>query len=66
MGQVTSDNNTNMENTISVKDYNGNVVSEQTIGSDQNFTNRLNQMSPMFFTIIQNMVLLKNHLRYQI
>ena len=32
MGQVTSDNNTNMENTVvSVKDYNGYVVSQQTI-----------------------------------
>ena len=39
MGQVTSDNNTNMENTIvSVLDYNGQLISEQTIGSDQNFT----------------------------
>ena len=48
MGQVTSDNNTNMENTIvSVKDYNGYVVSEQTIGSDENFTlTGLNQNEP--------------------
>lgn len=39
MGQVTSDNNTNMENTIvSVLDYNGQLISEQTVGNDQNFT----------------------------
>ena len=60
MGQVTSDNNTNMENTIvSVKDYNGNVVSEQTIGSDQNFTlTGLNQNEPY--------VLSANHSEYGI
>ena len=60
MGQVTSDNNTNMENTIvSVKDYNGYVVSEQTIGSDENFTlTGLNQNEPY--------VLSANHSEYGI
>ena len=39
MGEVTSDNDTNMEGTlISVVDIEGNVLSEQTIGQDQSFT----------------------------
>ena len=39
MGEVTSDNDTNMEGTlISVVDVEGNVLSEQTIGQDQSFT----------------------------
>ena len=39
MGEVTSDNDTNMEGTlISVVDIEGNLLSEQTIGQDQSFT----------------------------
>ena len=39
MGEVTSDNDTNMEGTIiSVVDVEGNVLSEQTVGQDQSFT----------------------------
>ena len=39
MGEVTSDNDTNMEGThVSVIDLEGNVLSEQTIGQDQSFT----------------------------
>ena len=39
MGEVTSDNGTNMEGTLlSIVDVEGNILSEQTIGQDQSFT----------------------------
>ena len=60
MGQVTSNNEINMESTIvSVIDVNGQVVSEQTIDYDQNFSlTGLNQN--------QDYILLASHFEYGI
>tara|TARA_B110000967_G_C18877973_1_gene559479 strand:- start:110 stop:2416 length:2307 start_codon:yes stop_codon:yes gene_type:complete len=58
MGQVTSNNEINMESTIvSVLDVNGQVISEQTVDYDQNFSlTGLNQN--------QDYILLASHAEY--